>query len=147
MTVPVSAGLLSDTDAYFATLTAYRQGDPAPAIREICAATERALINGRPLVDDLQRARARWKDVVVARRDAAAWRLADLLLQQPVVDTARVVRELRVTSNNAPRAIAPLVDAGVLVEFTGFKRNRLWQAAEVLDALDAFVSRAGRRSR
>lgn len=147
VTVPVSAGLLSDTDAYFATLTAYRQGDPAPAIREICAATERALINGRPLVDDLQRARARWKDVVVARRDAAAWRLADLLLQQPVVDTATVVRELRVTSNNAPRAIAPLVDAGVLVEFTGFKRNRLWQAAEVLDALDAFVSRAGRRSR
>lgn len=28
MTVPVSAGLLTDTDAYFAALTRYREGDP-----------------------------------------------------------------------------------------------------------------------
>ena len=51
-----------------------------------------------------------------------------------------------VTANNAPRAIAPLVEAGVLREFTGFKRNRLWQATEVLTALDAFAERAGRRN-
>lgn len=145
VTVPVSAGLLTDTSAYFATLVAYRQGDPLPIIRELCGATERALINGRQLVNDLRQARARWADVVVARRDAAAWRLADLLLRQPVVDTTTVVRELNVTPNNAPRAIAPLVEAGVLKEFTGFKRNRLWQATEVLTALDAFAARAGRR--
>lgn len=145
VTVPVSAGLLTDTTAYFATLAAYRRGDPVAIIREICAASERALVNGRQLVSDLQQARARWADVVVARRDAAAWRLADLLLRQPVVDTATVVRELNVTPNNAPRAIAHLVEAGVLKEFTGFKRNRLWQSTEVLTALDAFATRAGRR--
>ncbi len=146
VTVPVSAGLLTDTAAYFATLAAYRRGDPLAIIREVCHATERALVNGRQLVGDLQQARERWSEVVVARRDATAWRLADLLLRQPVVDTATVVRELHVTPNNAPRAIAPLVDAGVLTEFTGFKRNRLWQATEVLTALDAFAARAGRRT-
>ena len=146
VTVPVSAGLLADTQAYFTTLTAYRQGNPFAIVRELCDATERALINGRHLVDDLQRARERWDGAIVARRDAAAWRLADLVLRQPVVDTATIVREVGVTANNAPRAVSPLVEAGVLREFTGFKRNRLWQATEVLTALDAFAQRAGRRT-
>jgi Fic family protein len=146
VTVPVSAGLLADTQAYFATLTAYREGNPFAIVRELCEATERALANGRRLVDDLERTRERWNGAVVARRDAAAWRLADLVLRQPVVDTATIVREVGVTANNAPRTLAPLVEAGVLHEFTGFKRNRLWQATEVLTALDAFAQRAGRRA-
>ena len=48
-------------------------------------------------------------------------------------------------AQNALRAIEPLVEAGVLAEFTGFTRNRMWQATAVLDALDAFDARAGRR--
>ena len=114
VTVPVSAGLLTDTAAYFATLTAYRQGNPVAIVVEICKATERALVNGRQLADDLERTRARWDGTIVARRDSAAWRLADLLFRQPVVDTATVVRELNVTANNAPRAITTLVEAGVV---------------------------------
>lgn len=41
----------------------------------------------------------------------------------------------------------PLVVAGVLVEFSDRKRNQLWRAPEVLDALDRFATRAGRRAR
>jgi hypothetical protein len=33
----------------------------------------------------------------------------------------------------------------VLEEFTGFKRNRMWQSREVIAALDEFAARAGRR--
>lgn len=51
-----------------------------------------------------------------------------------------------VPPQNAVRVLAPLIEAGVLTEFTGQKRNRMWQAREVLDALDAFAARAGRRS-
>lgn len=47
----------------------------------------------------------------------------------------------------ALRPIAPLVGAGVLTEFTGFKRNRMWQSREVLSALDDFAARAGRGTR
>jgi hypothetical protein len=50
-----------------------------------------------------------------------------------------------VTPENVLRAITPLVEAGVITEFTGFARNRMWQANEVLTALDAFAARAGRR--
>ena len=85
--------------------------------------------------------------MVTARRGATAWRLADLLIRQPVVDSATVAAHLGLAPQNAQRAIAPLVEAGVLTEFTGFKRNRLWQATEILSALDDFAARAGCRQR
>ncbi len=81
-----------------------------------------------------------------ARSDSAAWRVADLLVRQPVVDAAAVTRELGVPAQNVVRSLAPLLAAGVVTEFTGRRRNRMWQAGEVLDALDAFAARAGRRS-
>ncbi len=80
-----------------------------------------------------------------ARRGAAVWQLADIVIRQPVVDAATVARELRVSPQNAHRAIAPLDTAGILEEFTGFARNRMWQSRHVLTALDEFAARAGRR--
>jgi len=56
-----------------------------------------------------------------------------------------VARELGVTRQNALRAIVPLAGASILEEFTGFARNRMWQSRQVLDALDDFAARAGRR--
>lgn len=146
VTVPVSAGLLADPRAYFGTLTAYRDGDPAPIVEQLAAAALTAIVNGRELVADLNWIRETWEDTVPARRGSAAWRLADLLLRQPVIDAAVVAKELGLSGANALRPIAPLVEAGVLTEFTGFKRNRLWQSREVLTAIDDFAARAGRRT-
>jgi Fic family protein len=145
VTVPVSAGLLTDTDAYFAALMAYRDGDAAAIVNRLAEASFAAVANGRLLVADLQEIRDRWRDVIAARRDAVAWRLADLLLRQPVIDAAAVQSELDATSANAHRAIRQLTDAGVISEFSGRRRRRLWQAPEVLTALDDFAARAGRR--
>lgn len=104
-----------------------------------------AVVNARQLVDELHQVRARWDDVVVARRDAAVWRVADLLLRQPVLDAATLAREIGIAPGNALRALEPLLAAGVVSEFSGRARNRLWQAREVLAAVDAFAARAGRR--
>jgi Fic family protein len=147
VTVPVSAGLLTDTTGYFAALTAYRTGDPAAIVVSLAEAAFAATANGRQLVHDLHAIRAGWDDAVTARRGAGVWLLADLLLRQPVIDAATAAAELGVAPQNAQRVIATLADAGVLTEFTGFKRNRMWQATEVLTALDDFAARAGRRVR
>ena len=53
VTVPLSAGLLTDTAAYFASLDEYRKGDVEPIVRRLNAATFAAVSNGRMLVDDL----------------------------------------------------------------------------------------------
>lgn len=143
--VPMSAGLLTDTAAYFASLTAYREGDPSVIVERLAGASFEATTNGRWLVQDLRTIRRGWDETVSARRDAGAWRVARLLLRQPVIDAAAVASELGIEARNAQRSIAPLAEAGVLTEFTGFKRNRMWQSREVLTALDDFAVRASRR--
>jgi hypothetical protein len=146
VTVPVSAGLLTDTSGYFDALTSYREGDPAPIVEKLGNASFAAATNGRQLVRDLRAIRQGWEDKIRSRRGAGAWQLADVLIRQPVIDGASVARELDVTPQNAQRAIAPLAEAGILEEFTGFARNRMWQSREVLDALDDFAARAGRQA-
>lgn len=147
VTVPVSAGLLTDVDGYFAALTRYRNGEATPIVESFAAAAFQAVANGRRLVDDLHAIRQDWQERVRARRDAAAWRVADLLLRHPVVNAALVASELGVAPQNTYRSLRPLLDAGVLVEFTDRRRNQLWRTPEVLDALDRFAARAGRRTR
>lgn len=145
VTVPVSAGLLADTEGYFSALTRYRQGDSAEIVRLLAEASFTALANGRQLVTDLDEIRNRWRGAIKARRDAAAWRLAELLLRQPVIDVATAERELGTTSANTHRAIRELTEAQVITEISGKRRARVWQAAEVLTALDDFAARTGRR--
>jgi Fic family protein len=101
VTVPVSAGLLTDTAAYFAALSAYRDGDPEPIVRRMADASFLAVNHGRQLVADLRLARQAWQSLS-ARRDATAWKVADLLLGQPVLDSPTIQRELGVT---APAAL------------------------------------------
>jgi Fic family protein len=146
VTVPVSAGLLTNTQNYFGALTAYREGDPNRIVALMAEASFSAIANGRWLVADLHDIRARWHTVITARADSVAWPLTDLLLRQPVIDAVTVQRELNATSANAQRAIRQLATAGVITEFTDRKRNRLWQTTEVLSALDAFATRSVRRA-
>ena len=63
------------------------------------------------------------------------------------MNASLVAAEIGVAPQNTYRSLRPLVDVGVLVEFTDGKRNQLWRAPEVLDALDRFAARAGRRIR
>lgn len=89
--------------------------------------------------------RADWRTRVTARRGAAVHRLVDLLLRQPVVDNKLVTSTLGVTGANAPIAIDRLVDAGILAQITDGRRNRIWQAEDVVQMLDEFAARAKRR--
>lgn len=144
ITVPLSAGLLADTVSYFDALTRYRNGDATAIVSVMAEAALSAVVRGRELVSDLRAIRARWDKAIQARRDSVAWQLADMMLRQPVIDAQTVQRELSATSANAHRAIRQLTDAGVITEFTGRHRNRLWQAREVITALDDFAARAQR---
>ncbi len=145
VTVPVSAGLLTDTDSYFQALTAYREGDPSPIVERLSAASILAVDNGRHLVSDLRTIRESWASKITARRDSAVHRIPDLLIKRPVINAKLVTRELNIPMSNVYRYLDPLIKAGIIVEFTDQSRNRAWRATEVLAALDAFAERAGRR--
>lgn len=145
VTVPVSAGLLADTGAYFSALTSFREGNPTPIVESFSQAAILAIDNGRQLVAELREIREAWNHMIAARSDSAVWRVADLLPRRPVVNAALVARELGIESTNAHRYLNPLTEAGILIETTNGPRNRVWRSPDVLAALDAFAERAGRR--
>jgi hypothetical protein len=142
----VSAGLLADTDAYFTALTEFRHGDITPIVTQVARASFAAVTNGRALVEELRAVRSGWQELVKVRRDAASWKIADLLVRRPVVNAQLIANELGIAEANTYRSLRPLVDAQVLVQSTDRKRNQMWRAPEILEALDRFAARAGRRS-
>jgi len=147
VTVPISAGLLANTDGYFDALNHYQGGNPIAIVEQITRASFAAVANGRRLVGDLRTVRADWQEVVKARRATNTWRIADLLLAHPVVNASFISEQLSIPKSNIYRSIVPLIDAGVLVEFTDSRRSKVWRAPQVLRALDDFAARSGRRKR
>lgn len=145
LTVPVSAGLLVDTESYFDALTAYRQGDAAPIVERFSQAAFTAISNGCRLDSDLADTYAGWENVISARRDAAVWRVLPLLIGQPVVTIRFIQDSTGVSQPAAQNAVDHLVAAGVLAPASDNRRNRAWVATEVILALDDFAARAGRR--
>ena len=145
VTVPVSAGILQDTDRYFAALSAYREGDLAPIVTTVVDASFSAVGNGRALVADIQSASQRWDVAVTARSHATVHGLKQYLLRQPVVNVRTVAEQLAVSPVAAQNAIDQLVDAGILTKISSGQRNRVWAAPDILTALDAFGARARRQ--
>lgn len=109
--------------------------------------TFRAIDNGRQMAGDITTARDRWKDAIKARRDAAAWKIADLLARQPVVNAQLLEDRLGLAPATIWRQMQVLEEAGVVKGFDKFKRGRHWRSDEILSALDSFAARSGRRGR
>lgn len=145
--VPVSAGLLADIAGYHDALTAYRNGDVSPIIRAFANASLRAVVNARELVAEIDEIRAGWERRLTARRSSNAWRLLDVLLRRPVLDSATAAAELGVRQPNVYPPLKALVDAGILSEKTEHRLGPFWRSTEMLEALDRFAARAGRRER
>lgn len=144
LTVPVSAGLLRSPSTYFDALSSYREGDVDAIVRALTNASFAAISNGSRLVTDIKDIRSSWDDIIRARSDSAAHRMLDLLLGHPVITAASAAKALGVSDVAAGAAINRLADSGILTKAAGGSRYRIWQAREVLDALDAFAERARR---
>ncbi len=146
VTVPISAGLLTDTGSYFAALTAYRRGDPAPIITQVAGASRRAVLHGQWLIDRLADLRDEWNHRLGSRAGSSGRHLAAVLIARPAVNAAHVRSRLNVSDTAARHAIAQAVEAGILTPTTDKRRNRVWIARDVTDLLDEFAERAGRRA-
>jgi Fic family protein len=142
--VPVSAGLLRNTADYFAALDQYRLGDPSKIIRVFSEASILAVQNGRALAAELEAVKLNWEDLLTTRSDSGAKQLLGSLLGQPLITSARAVEILGRTPANAQLAIDKLVEVGILTQSGTAKRNRIWQAEEVLTALNNFAKRTKR---
>ncbi|WIB77747.1 hypothetical protein DEJ28_01240 [Curtobacterium sp. MCPF17_002] len=73
------------------------------------------------------------------------WRALDVVARQPVLNAMVLANEMGVEPRNAYPHIVKLVEAGVLVSKNEYRHGVLYQNDDVLQALDAFAVRAGRR--
>lgn len=143
-TLPVSAGLLNDVDAYFDALTAYRRGDASPIVERFARASFAAVDNGRLLAKDLNAAHQAWAARLDARRHAVVWRLLPVLMSQPAITSALVQDRMGVSQPAADNALRQLREAGVITKASGIQRNIVYIAQDVIAALDEFAARARR---
>ena len=145
--VPISAGLLVNTNRYFAALGAFRDGDAGPIIRSFAAASRIAAASGTKLVDDLaaQLDESRAK-LTGLRADATAWKVLPTLVGQPAVNSRYLQQVLGLGDMAALRALDALVDRGVLSESTGKARSRIWQHRGIFEVLDAYAESIRRMS-
>jgi len=145
-TAPVSAGLLTTTDAYLDALGAYRAGDARPIVERFTDASRFAATSGARLVDDLatQLAQSR-ASLAGLRPQAAGWQILPHLIAHPVLNAALVKDVLHVNDATAQRALAQLARSGVVDERTGMHRNRVWEHAGILAVLDAYAQSLHRR--
>lgn len=65
--------------------------------------------------------------LAMGRRAKNAHRLLNVLYRRPRLNTIAVQKELKISQVAADRLIKTFVDAKILQEITGFKRNRLFQ--------------------
>lgn len=73
------------------------------------------------------------KIIVLGSRAKKAQKLLLFMFSNPIIDNKKVMKELDVSFNSANRLIKALIDLGLLVEITGFSRNRLFELKEYLD--------------
>ena len=141
VTVPISAGLLTDTGSYFDALNAFREGDAGPIVHRFADASRFAAATGRILVDDLAAQLADARDKLAGiRAHAAVWKVLPRLIGQPIVNTKYLTSELAMNDATVLRALEVLVDRQILVERTGLQRNRIWQHPGILEVLDNYGS-------
>ncbi|AGF71192.1 filamentation induced by cAMP protein fic [Corynebacterium halotolerans YIM 70093 = DSM 44683] len=145
--LPLSAGILEEPDTYFTALDAYRNGDIDTIVRLVAHAALRATELGAWLGTELAEVRESWNARVHARSDAVDWRILDILVRQPLVDVVGLSAELNIAGSNIRKGLERLEADGVLLSAQVEKTRRAWRAPEVLELLDEFAERAGRRGK
>jgi Fic family protein len=144
---PISVVLASRKAEYIRGLTAFRYGDLTEWFTVFAVATARAAALAERCLDAVSSLRTGWRENLTAtvrpRSDAVAWALVDLLPAYPVISvpvaTAAVGRTKAVVND----AFAQLETAGVLRRLGGGDRNRVWEAAGLLDLMAAMETGEG----
>lgn len=144
-TVPLSAGLLHDVDAYMGALDAYHEGDCAPILDCLLDALELAVVVGARLASDVDEVLKEWEESNSDRRGSASRRLPLLLVEQPVVNVTYVADGLGVTERAARSVVENACERGILARMGNAKRGVFYQAPDLIAVLEEASSLEGIR--
>ena len=142
---PISLVLATDPKAYVGGLVTFRGYDDASVadwVALFAQATRTAAKRSVELANDLARLQASWRERAhVQRRRSAPDRLIQALAASPVIDIPHAARQLEVEYETARQTVGRLVEAKILTPASARKRDRIFEAREVFDLIDAFERR------
>lgn len=133
LTVPIASALVVHRDAYFAALNAYRAGRARTIVAMLSRSASIAASESWVTATRIGDVRAQWAEAVSGTRPGTpAYRLLDLLTEEPIVNVELVVTRLGVEDAEAEQLLGRLVDAGVLRRAPRSRRAPVWLAGGVL---------------
>lgn len=146
LAIPISSGLLTDLDSYFNALDAYRGGKVSPIVTVFSNASLGALANAHRLADDIRALQRDWDEKLSGlRSDATVRKLALLSIELPVLNMRVAVEHTGASQPAVSNALTQLADRGIIAQANSKQRNRIWVNKSVIEALDEFAARTGRR--
>jgi len=124
-------------ERYYELLNAVQlRGEWVPWVGLVARCVTEACEEASTLADGLAAVSKDWTERLAdLRSDALARKLPSLLLSQPRVTLALLTNEFDVSSSVASRALSQAVERGILRQRGTARRNRVFEAPEVLEAL------------
>lgn len=142
---PISLSLATHAEAYIGTLTAFRYDGPPtsskaraaanPWLEMFATACSHAVDEVGRLSQTIAKLRTEWHGRVAPVRSNSTVRLLlDLLPAAPVLTADGAAKLTQRSLQSANEALGRLVEAGILKQVTVGRRNRAFEATELIDA-------------
>lgn len=144
-TLPVSAGLLHNIDAYMTSISRYQEGDPVAVVEQLVDALELAMAIGTLVARDIDAVIGTWRERITERAGSGIHRLPGLLVEQPVVNTAFVARKMDITQRAASTMVSRACEYGMLRPMGNRHRGEYYQADALISVLEEVSSIQGIR--
>lgn len=138
---PISVILAAGRDRYIAGLTRFRAEGVVEWIEQFATATYQAARLAQHYLGEVEALMQDWRTKLTAaaapREDAAAWAVIDVLPAHPVITGPVAAAATGRSRGPAYQAMSQLEEAGVLIPLTTSKKNQSWEAAGLLELLEA----------
>lgn len=136
VTLPLSAGLLHNVDAYMKSLEAYQEGNPIAVVEQLVDALELSLMVGRLVARNLDGVFAGWRGRMTERANSSIHRLPLVLAEQPVVTVPYVAEKMGITTRAAQSLVSRACEYEILRPLGNRRRGVFYQADELIDVLE-----------
>ncbi len=143
--LPISAGLLHNIDAYMNAISEYQAGNPTPIVEQLIDALELSLVIGSTVAEEIDEVFAAWQEQLGGRKDSSLRKLPNVLARQPVVDSGYVAQELGISIRSATSIINKACELDMLRPMGNRHRGVFYQCDELIDVLEDVSSMEGVR--
>lgn len=138
--LPISAGLLNNTSDYMKALMEFQKGDPIPIIEQLIGAIETSLLIGDIVSDEISVIQYKWLSRINERKSSSIYRLVNILLEQPVINSNYLSHKLDITPRAANQLIERAIGYGILSRFGSEKRGIFYQSNDIIEIMNRVSS-------